>query len=50
MCRSNRTFKIATKYRHFALLDIQERCIALISFKEMSSESKWAKVKSTNLA
>ena len=50
MCRSNFIFKRATKYRHFALLDLQGRCIAFMSCKGTPSKGEWVEVKSINLA
>ncbi|MEN4946396.1 hypothetical protein [Pseudomonas proteolytica] len=50
MRRSNCKFKIAGDYRHFALLDIQGRCIALMNCKQMPSKGEWMEVNSINLA
>lgn len=43
-------FKRATKYRHFALLDIHGRCIAFMSCEGVPSPGDWVEVEAVNLA
>ncbi|MDQ0654924.1 hypothetical protein [Pseudomonas cedrina] len=43
-------FKRAIKYRHFALLDLQGRCIAFMSCEEIPSRGEWVEVEAVNLA
>ncbi len=43
-------FKRATKYRHFALLDIHGRCIAFMSCEGTPSPGNWVEVEAVNLA
>ncbi|GAA0264595.1 MULTISPECIES: hypothetical protein [Pseudomonas] len=50
MCFFVLGFKGVERYRHFALLDTQGRCIAFKSCEGTPQNGKWVQVKHINLA